>query len=174
MLCNWLSVRETSYKKDRAADRHRERNAVAPFWANLSQAFESFAVSVSADQIHVQTRRQGRTTGEKSKQTMYKFTRVMLEECFRFRRDELLRDIEWRTFHAKKDPSYVPETVSDVDAWKSVFSDLVHDVLRRAPSMGEGCVNPRELLMRYCLEEFEDVQTYQEMAAQECHLVPSV
>lgn len=173
LLCNWLSVRETSYKKDRA-DRHRGRNTAAPFWANLSQAFESFAVSVSADQIHVQTRRQGRTTGEKSLQTSKRYLRIMAEESFRVRREYVQRDIEWRKFHAKNDPLYVPETVSDVEIWKGVFSDLVHDVSSRFPSMGEGCVNPRELLTRYCLEEFEDVQTNQEMAAQECYLVPSV
>lgn len=136
-LCNvLLTVRENPYNKTRA-DRHKDRVNIAPFWSYLSDAFQLFARQISSKQIQVKTRRQGRTTGEKSKKTADRYARIFLDECFRVRRE-------------------FDTNTSDSDIWQGVFVDLMFGVLRRSPSVGESTFNPRELLTRYTLEGLND------------------
>lgn len=133
-----LTVRDIAYNKTRS-DRHRSRVPVSDWWQRLADSFELFARQICVNQIQFKTKRQARTTGEKSRKTVERYARIMLDECFRVRRE-------------------FDESSTDSDLWRDVLSDLMSSVLRRSPAVGECDFNPRELLTRYTLESLNDAK----------------
>lgn len=86
-LCEkWLRVTETKHEKY-AADRHRDRRTVAPWWAFLASRFAAFADTLTASPVQVSRGSHRRTTGAKSIQAADRWAAVAFEEAYRSRVD---------------------------------------------------------------------------------------
>lgn len=128
----WLRVTETKHEKY-GADRHRNRQSVAPWWAFLADAFASFAATVAkGESVAIARGTHQRTTGAKSKASADRWARVMLRECIRVRREN-------------------GENVDFRELFASICNDY-RDPLERCSGAGEGSVCGSLAVWNYVLE----------------------